>query len=130
MRKLNVKSVSDVRQLLHACPDWDGLIVDALDEEGEGSCCTCDRELLNDPKTIENLQSSYYHMRSETYEEHLIPKLTEEEQGVFEKLDKSISWPFPITNGERNPESQKLLDKPIELVRIKPDLSNEDIALL
>ena len=25
----------------HYCYDWDGLLVNAYDEEGEGSCCTC-----------------------------------------------------------------------------------------
>lgn len=27
----------------HFCYDWDGLLVNAYDDEGEGSCCTCYR---------------------------------------------------------------------------------------
>ena len=25
----------------HFCYDWDGLLVNRYDKEGEGSCCTC-----------------------------------------------------------------------------------------
>lgn len=39
-------------------------------------------------------------------------------------------WPFPITNGVRNPESQSLLDNKQKPSTIKPNLDNEQDALL
>lgn len=27
----------------HFCPDWDGMLVNRFDDEGEGSACLCDK---------------------------------------------------------------------------------------
>ena len=90
--------------LLHYCPDWDGLLVDALDREGEGSCCTCNREMLRNTKRD-------------------VPELSTE-------IENTTAWPFAITNGVRNPESQTLLNTKGKLcATIRPDLDNEQDAL-
>lgn len=50
---------------------------------------------------------------------------------LTEKAEEfATDWPFAFSNGERNPASQKLLDKPIKSVKIKPDFSNEQDAPL
>lgn len=44
--------------------------------------------------------------------------------------ERFVSWPFPITNDVRNPESQSLLDNKQKSAKIKPDLNNEQDALI
>ena len=34
-------TVDEMRQGWHFCWDWDGLLVNVNDTEGEGACCTC-----------------------------------------------------------------------------------------
>ena len=112
-----------VKQLLHHCPDWDGMIVDALDTQGEGSCCTCDRGNLSNPDTIQNLKSIY----EPSF--RAVPEISSEDQELFTGVEYLTAWPFPITNGVRNPDSQALLDTKQKSARIKPDLDNEPEGL-
>lgn len=54
------------------------------------------------------------------------PYITVDSENCTVKND----WPFPITNGVRNPESQLLLDNKQKPSTIKPNLDNEQDALL
>ena len=46
MRQLNSPesdslTADEMRQGWHFCPDWDFMLVNVNDTEGEGACCTC-----------------------------------------------------------------------------------------
>ena len=58
-----------------------------------------------------------------------VPEISSEDQKLFTGVENLTAWPFPITNGVRNQDSQTLLDTKQKSARIKYDLNNEPEGL-